>query len=112
MMAMQTSNTTLPDLNSSLSFFEQASPIPQLTTLDVFHDCNRIAWYWAATLSGTGGSAKEERGVSLIYTIDGAMADQSDGVVESVSSVLDGYGGRKVNMLMWEFDSLGWSELN
>ena len=59
-----------------------ASPIPEMTTLDIFHDCNRIAWYWAAKPSG-----KEERGLSLIYTIEGAMADLSDGVVDAVDSV-------------------------
>ena len=108
----QTANMTLPNVASFLSFLATAAPIPEMTTLDVFHDCNRIAWYWAAKLSG----GKEERGVSLIYTIDGAMADLSDGVVDVVGTVVGGegdeYGGKKVNMLMWEFDSLGWSEIS
>ena len=105
-MMLQTSNTTFPDRESFLNFLATAPAIPELTTLDVFHDCNRIAWYWSA--SGMKGSEVEERGVHLIYTIDGAMADLSDGVTDSGSGPGDLYGGKKVNMVMFEMDSLGW----
>ena len=110
---MQTSNVTYPDLTTFLAFLATAPPVPEMTTLDVFHDCNRIAWYWAAILNGSTSGKKEERGVSLLYTIECGMADLSDGVVNLVGTVVgkeDAYGGRKVNMLMWEFDSLGWGE--
>ena len=56
------------------------------------------------------GRDTEERGVSLIYTIDGGLAGLSDGTV-GVGLKGDAYGGRKVNMLMWEFDSLGWERV-
>lgn len=52
----------------------------------------------------------EVRGVALLYTIEKGMADMSDGVVDDVAGkvVEDEYGGRKVNMLVFDFQSLGW----
>lgn len=65
-----------------------------------------MAWYWAAS----SAKGREVRDVYLLYTIDKAMADLSDGVVEgkSVGTGRDQYGGRMVNMVAFEFDSLGW----
>ena len=63
-----------------------APPIPYLTTLDIFHDCSRIAWFWAATGMA---NVEEVRGMDLLYT----TAD-----------------GSKVNMAMVEFNSLAWAK--
>jgi hypothetical protein len=78
-------------------------PIPQMTTLDVFHDCNRVAWYWAVS----SAKGREVRGVDLLYAIDKGMADSSDGVVKGGSGKGQ-YGNQMVNMVAFEFDSLGW----
>ena len=81
--------------------------------MDIFHDCNRVAWYWDASGIGKDSGRGEVRGVHLLYTIENALADVADGVVDEVEDVADaGYGGRKVNMVMFEFDSLGWAEAN
>jgi hypothetical protein len=92
-----------------------------LTTLDIFHDCNRIAWYWAVSGLPTG---EEVRGMSLLYTIRVATSDAAEGLVGSVVDTVgdvvgrkggkgdDGgkteFGNRVVNMLMSEFNGIAW----
>lgn len=107
--SIQAEHTTYPDLNSFLAFLASTPPIAELTTLDVFHDCERIAWYWAASGAGVEGG-NEVRGVALLYTIETGMADLSDGVIDDVVGVVlkDAYAGRKVNTLVFDFHSLGW----
>ncbi len=90
-----------------------------MTTLDIFHECNRIAWYWAVTSLGSG--VDEVRGVSLIYTIPQPLEAAAvavvgvDGVDGSASAAVgvgvgtQGYGKRKVNMVMLEFNSVAWA---
>lgn len=58
-----------------------------LTTLDIFHDCSRIAFYWAA--SGVGSGAQEVKGVDLLYMTE---------------------DGSQINMAMTEFNSLAWAK--
>jgi hypothetical protein len=105
---------TYPSLAAFLTFLKFAPPIPSLTSLDIFHDCNRVAWYWAA--SGMGGTTQEEKGVHLLYTIDEGMADlallDEGGLLDVEDAVQGVFGGRKVNMMLFELDSLGWSELD
>lgn len=61
-----------------------------MTTLDIFHDCNRIAFYWAAAAGVTGTQQQQEvRGVDLLYLTNDAT---------------------KVNMVMVEFNGLAWAK--
>jgi hypothetical protein len=59
----------------------------QLITLDIFHDCSRIAFYWAAT--GGGSGADEVKGIDMLYLTD---------------------DGSQINTLMSEFNSLAWAK--
>ena len=105
-------NVTFPTKDSYLQGLAAQRAIPSMTTLDVFHDCNRIAWYWA--VQGLGSGDEEVRGMSLLYTIPdglvstavavGAVAGVDVGVGGSV-----GFGNRKVNMIMMEFNSVAWA---
>lgn len=70
-----------------MSWVAAAADISRLTTLDVFHDCSRIAWYWVAGGAGSGG--EDVRGMSLLYT------------------TMD---HKQVNMAMVEFNSLAWTK--
>ena len=64
---------------------DHAPAIPNLTTLDIFHDCSRIAWYWAASELG----AKDAKGITLLYTTEDR---------------------KQVLMAMIEFNSLAWAQ--
>jgi hypothetical protein len=61
---------------------------------------------------GMAGSSEEERGIHLLYTIDGGVASLSDGVLGDDGGEANvAFGGKKVNMMMFEFDNLGWAEI-
>jgi hypothetical protein len=80
-------NATFSGKDAFITATVKAPPISLLTTLDIFHDCSRIAFYWAAT--GVGSGAEEVRGVDLLYLTD----DRS-----------------QINMAMTEFNSLAWAK--
>ncbi|EXJ62016.1 hypothetical protein A1O7_02448 [Cladophialophora yegresii CBS 114405] len=80
-------NATFSGKDAFITATLEAPPIALLTTLDIFHDCSRIAFYWAAT--GVGSGAEEIRGIDLLYLTD----DQS-----------------QINMAMTEFNSLAWAK--
>ncbi|OQV10614.1 hypothetical protein CLAIMM_14588 [Cladophialophora immunda] len=80
-------NATFSGKDSFIAAVLNNPPIPLLTTLDVFHDCSRIAFYWAA--SGVGSGAEDVRGVDLLY------------VTEDKEQII---------MAMVEFNSLAWAK--
>ncbi|KIW70331.1 hypothetical protein PV04_02610 [Phialophora macrospora] len=80
-------NATFSGKDAFITATVEAAPISLLTTLDIFHDCSRIAFYWAAT--GVGSGALGVRGVDLLYLTD----DRS-----------------QINMAMTEFNSLAWAK--
>ncbi|KIW34940.1 uncharacterized protein PV07_01677 [Cladophialophora immunda] len=83
----QLGNATFSGKDSFIAAVLNNPPIPLLTTLDVFHDCSRIAFYWAA--SGVGSGAEDVRGVDLLY------------VTEDKEQII---------MAMVEFNSLAWAK--
>jgi hypothetical protein len=105
----QVKNTTFPSRSAYLASLSAAQAIPMMTTLDIFHDCNRIAWYWAVSSLGSGKD--EVRGVSLLYTIPGAPDAAAVGVADGgnvVAGNMD-FGNRKINMVMLEFNNVAWA---
>ncbi|OAP56296.1 hypothetical protein AYL99_09475 [Fonsecaea erecta] len=80
-------NATFSDKDSFIAAVLSNPPIPLLTTLDLFHDCSRIAFYWAA--SGVGSGVQDVRGVDLLYVTDDR---------------------EHINMAMVEFNSLAWAK--
>ncbi|KIW87055.1 uncharacterized protein Z519_12352 [Cladophialophora bantiana CBS 173.52] len=80
-------NATFDGKDGFIAAVLQNLPVPLLTTLDIFHDCSRIAFYWAA--SGVGSALEDVRGVDLLY------------VTEDLS---------QINMAMVEFNSLAWGK--
>jgi len=81
------SNTTFSGKDASINALVNAPSTSPLTTLDIFHDCSHIAFYWAAT--GVGSGAEEIKGVDLLYLTD---------------------DGSQINMAMIEFNSLAWAK--
>lgn len=80
-------NTTFASKESFVKAMASGPAIPGLTTLDVFHTCSRILWYWSASV--IKGGVEEVRGVSVFYS----TADK-----------------KQVNMAMVEFNSLAWAK--
>ncbi|KIW81339.1 hypothetical protein Z517_04364 [Fonsecaea pedrosoi CBS 271.37] len=80
-------NATISGKDSFIAAVLENPPIPLLTTLDIFHDCTRIAFYWAA--SGVGSGVEDVRGVDLLYLTEDK---------------------EQINMAMVEFNSLAWAK--
>ena len=117
----QASDITSGSKDAYVQAMQGRNAVPMMTDLDVFHDCNNIVWYWAA--SGVGSGQNEVRGMTLLYTVPsaGGSGGVVGGVVNTVNGVLGGngrtpdmsvdrYGGRRVNMVMEEFNNLAWME--
>jgi hypothetical protein len=83
----QLGNSTSVGRNPFVAAQLRAPSIRQLTTLDIFHDCSRIAFYWAANEVGSG--VEEIKGMDLLYM----TGDNS-----------------QINMAMVEFNSLAWAK--
>ncbi|KIY02338.1 uncharacterized protein Z520_02476 [Fonsecaea multimorphosa CBS 102226] len=80
-------NATFSGKDNFVAAVLNNAAIPLLTTLDVFHDCSRIAFYWAA--SGVGSGVEDVRGVDLLYVTDDK---------------------EQISMAMVEFNSLAWAK--
>ncbi len=61
----QLGNYTYPSKTAFLDTIVKAAAIPEVTTLDIVHDCGRIAWFWAGT--GIGSGLQQVRGMYLLY---------------------------------------------
>ena len=85
----QLGSTTFPSKDAFVNAMGHAPAIPTMTTLDVFHMCGRIAWYWSAT-AVKGTVAGDVRGFTVFYV----TPDQ-----------------QQVSMAMMEFNSLHWAKL-